>query len=105
MPIFDQGYQHWSGQLSGHAWRWLAVTRQGIRAGLKSRVLRYVLFTAWIPRWRWWSCSVSGDCSNANRAWLPTFIQFMAFLEPGLVADPKHYRVDIWRLLTEFSSR
>ena len=21
MPIFDQGYQHWSGTLSGHAWR------------------------------------------------------------------------------------
>ena len=27
MPIFDQGYQHWDGPLSGHAWRWLAVTR------------------------------------------------------------------------------
>jgi len=35
MPIFDQGYQHWSGQLSGRAWRWLAVTRQGIRGGMK----------------------------------------------------------------------
>ena len=31
MPIFDQGYQHWNGQLSGHAWRWLAVTRHGVR--------------------------------------------------------------------------
>ena len=21
MPIFDQGYQHWRGPLSGHSWR------------------------------------------------------------------------------------
>ena len=31
MPIFDQGYQHWSGHLSGHAWRWLAIARHGVR--------------------------------------------------------------------------
>ncbi len=31
MPIFDQGYQHWSGTLSGHAWRWLPITRHGVR--------------------------------------------------------------------------
>ena len=34
MPIFDQGYQHWSGELSGHAWRWLAITRHGVRVAL-----------------------------------------------------------------------
>ena len=40
MPIFDQGYQHWTGPLSGHAWRWLAVARHGVRATLKNRVVR-----------------------------------------------------------------
>ena len=30
MPIFDQGYQHWSGKLSSHAVRWLAVARHGV---------------------------------------------------------------------------
>ena len=49
MPIFDQGYQHWSGKLSGHAWRWLAITRHGIRAGAKGRMLRIVLLVAWVP--------------------------------------------------------
>ena len=33
MPIFDQGYQHWSGKLWGHGWRWLAITRHGVRIG------------------------------------------------------------------------
>ena len=37
MPILDQGYQHWKGSLRGHAWRWLAITRQGVRAQLKNR--------------------------------------------------------------------
>ena len=35
MPIFDQGYQHWDGKLSGHAWRWLAVARRGVKTQLK----------------------------------------------------------------------
>ena len=34
MPIFDQGYQHWNGELSGHGWRWYAIARHGVRAHL-----------------------------------------------------------------------
>ena len=43
MPIFDQGYQHWSGELTGHGWRWLAITRHGVRIGMKNRLLRIAL--------------------------------------------------------------
>src|SRR5271169_5975899 len=49
MAIFDQGYQHWSGKLSGHTWRWLPISRQGIRAALKKRWMRQVTFLAWVP--------------------------------------------------------
>ena len=49
MPIFDQGYQHWSGTLTGHTWRWLAITRQGVRIGFKNRYLRLVILSAWMP--------------------------------------------------------
>src|SRR5260370_7997989 len=49
MPIFDQGYQHWKGSLSGHAWRWLAVARHGVRTQLKGRVVRLLLLLAWLP--------------------------------------------------------
>ena len=34
VPIFDQGYQHWNGTLTSHAWRWLAITRHGVRVGM-----------------------------------------------------------------------
>ncbi len=47
MPIFDQGYQHWTGELTGHAWRWLAITRHGVRVGMKNRLLATRL--AWSP--------------------------------------------------------
>lgn len=49
MPIFDQGYQHWQGTLSGHGWRWLAVARHGVRAVVQNRVVRLLLLLAWLP--------------------------------------------------------
>jgi ABC-2 type transport system permease protein len=49
MPIFDQGYQHWQGELSGRAWRWWTITWHGVRAGLKNKWLRMILFLAWVP--------------------------------------------------------
>src|SRR5262245_34589465 len=49
MPIFDQGYQHWRGTLSGHGWRWLAITRKGVRAQMKNRWVRMVMLMAWFP--------------------------------------------------------
>lgn len=49
MPIFDQGYQHWQGQLSGHGWRWLAIARRGVRTQLKNRWTRVAMILAWLP--------------------------------------------------------
>jgi ABC-type transport system involved in multi-copper enzyme maturation permease subunit len=49
MPIFDQGYQHWHGALRGHGWRWLAVARHGIRAGMKNIFVRLFVILCWIP--------------------------------------------------------
>jgi len=53
MPIFDQGYQHWQGTLAGHRWRWLAVTRHGVRAQLQNRFVRLLLLLPGCLRWRW----------------------------------------------------
>jgi ABC-2 type transport system permease protein len=95
MPIFDQGYQHWSGELSGHGWRWLAVTRHGVRAGMKNRLLRYVLFAAWTPAvalagiLRVWGLLERGNSS---------IVSFASFLHRSMLADPAQFRVDIWRL-------
>jgi len=49
MPIFDQGYQHWQGPLTAFRWRWLTVARHGIRATLKSRIVKLGVLGAWLP--------------------------------------------------------
>ena len=49
MPIFDQGYQHWNGPLSGHAWRSVAIARHGVRIGMQRRVFRSMLLIALLP--------------------------------------------------------
>src|SRR6516162_10161611 len=49
MPIFDQGYQHWKGPLAGHAWRWLAIARHGVRVQLTSKIVWGLLILAWLP--------------------------------------------------------
>jgi ABC-2 type transport system permease protein len=98
MPIFDQGYQHWSGELSGHGWRWLAISRQGVRAAMKTRWLRQLTFLAWTP-----ALSLAGvlclwgllerRSSVVANMWI-----YLPLIDPRIRADPKHYRVVIWTL-------
>jgi ABC-2 type transport system permease protein len=96
MPIFDQGYQHWKGTLSGHAWRWLAITRHGIRGQLKGRLVRGLLFAAWAPALvlvillALWGLieQGTGDLRDMLKPILP----------PGLTADPHDYRMAVWTI-------
>jgi ABC-2 type transport system permease protein len=99
MPIFDQGYQHWSGTLSGHAWRWLAITRQGVRAGMKNRILRIVLLVAWLPALLLVTFLCSWGLLERNSDLVTPLLGMLTsiFGAPS-VADPKHYRVDVWTI-------
>ncbi|MGD0464836.1 MAG: hypothetical protein ABSB74_20315 [Tepidisphaeraceae bacterium] len=98
MPIFDQGYQHWSGRLSGHAWRWLAVTRHGVRAGLKNRFLRYLILAAWVPAIALVLVLCFWGLIERRSSLVSTLIQFLSFLQPGIITSPRDFRIDIWRL-------
>jgi ABC-2 type transport system permease protein len=98
MPIFDQGYQHWSGTLSGHTWRWLPITRHGVRVGKSGRLLRIVLLVAWLPALALavmlclWGLFERGSD-------LVAFLKpFLEFLGPGVLLDPRQYRVEVWTL-------
>src|SRR6476620_3524456 len=95
MPIFDQGYQHWDGKLSGHAWRWLAVARRGVRTQLKNRWTRMALLLAWLPAialggflalWGLFEQNTD-DCRG-----------FFAFLPPAVQLIPKAFRAEVWSL-------
>jgi ABC-2 type transport system permease protein len=98
MPIFDQGYQHWKGKLSGHAWRWLAITKQGLRVQLKGTlsIARLLLLIASLPAlllvvaMALWGLLEQGSQTA------------VALLQPilptGVAADPHVYRHAVWTI-------
>jgi ABC-2 type transport system permease protein len=100
MPIFDQGYQHWQGPLAGHAWRWLAIARHGVRVQLKGRILRLLLLLAWLPALALvvalalWGLLEQGAESVLGL--------LRPILPPGVLADPHAYRTAMWTLAYSF---
>jgi ABC-2 type transport system permease protein len=102
MPIFDQGYQHWKGELSGHALRWLAITRQGIRTGMKNRLLRTVVTASWLPAVGLIFVVVLWGLVERKTESIMGFaegvIGFFPILNRSMLLDPIQYRTTIWTL-------
>lgn len=94
MPIFDQGYQHWAGTLAGHRWRWLAVSRHGVRTLRKSWVVRIMLFIAWLPALALVSVLTLWGLLEQQAATVVAFLQ--RIFPPEVIASPQEYRSAIW---------
>ncbi|MDB5351394.1 MAG: hypothetical protein JWN86_2641 [Planctomycetota bacterium] len=95
MPIFDQGYQHWDGTLSGHAWRWLAISHRGVRTQLKNRWTRMALLLAWLPALALGMfLALWGLLEQKTDDWKGLF----TFLPAVVLLDPKAFRAEIWSL-------
>jgi ABC-type transport system involved in multi-copper enzyme maturation permease subunit len=96
MPIFDQGYQHWQGSLSGHRWRWLAVARHGVRAQMQNRLVRILLLFAWLPAL---ALVTLLACWGLLEQRAESAIAFLSRLfPPEVIAEPKEYRAAIWTI-------
>jgi ABC-2 type transport system permease protein len=99
MPIFDQGYQRWSGKLSGHAWRWLAITKQGVRTGLTIKWMRWLLLAAWTPALALATVLCAWGLLERNSDLITPYIGFLKTLfGPQSIDDPRAYRVEVWTL-------
>jgi hypothetical protein len=97
MPIFDQGYQHWQGQLAGNSWRWLAIARHGVRVGTKNRLVRVVLILAWVR-----ALALAGAISiwglvEQKSAWAIGLLSAIPAFR-GVVDDPISFRLTAWSL-------
>jgi ABC-2 type transport system permease protein len=100
MPIFDQGYQHWQGPLSGHGWRWLAIARHGVRVQLKNRILRFLLLISWAPAVALVvAVALWGLVELRNETILPLVRNL---LPPEIFRDPIAYRATVWTLAYSF---
>jgi ABC-2 type transport system permease protein len=98
MPVYDQGYQHWSGELSGHTWRWLAITRRGVRTALGVRWLRLFLIVAWMPALVLAAVLCLWGLLERQSALIESIRPLLAFLDQPILAGPREYRQEIWTL-------
>lgn len=106
MPIFDQGYQHWQGRLSGHAWRWLAVTRRGVQAQLKNRWVLTAVMVAWVPALLLATVLAVWGLFEQKSALLTPFLgMFREALPPEIFKDPHYFRSVVWRIAFDFFFR
>ena len=102
MPIFDQGYQHWNGTLAGHSWRWLAIARHGVRAGMKIRVMRLFLLVAWLPALLLGLALCVWGLLERKSETVAPMLQFLRFLEPEMLAEPRRFRVEVWTICYDY---
>jgi ABC-2 type transport system permease protein len=100
MPIFDQGYQHWQGRLSGHRWRWLAVARHGVRTQLKNRFIRLMLLVAWLPAIALVTALTVWGLLEQQAESVMTFLRNV--LPPEVIAQPRDYRTSVWTIAYSF---
>jgi len=105
MPIFDQGYQHWSGQLAGHAWRWLAITRHGLRAALAGRWIRLLLFCAALPAILLAFALAMWGLLELKSDLITSIMPMLGFLDPEILAGPRAFRVVIWTICYSYFLR
>jgi ABC-2 type transport system permease protein len=101
MPIFDQGYQHWKGELASHAWRWLAVTQHGVRAQLKNRYMRVVLFFSLVPAIGLALVLIIWGLIEQRAEMVMPIIRGLRIGEE-MLSDPLAFRSAVWTLAYHF---
>src|SRR5262249_32510815 len=91
------------GTPSGHTWRWLTITRQGIRVGMKNIFLRLFILLSWLPAIGLaFVLCVLGLLEQDS----PLIAPVKAFPTPILPAEilknPKVARVEVWTLCSHY---
>ena len=103
MPIFDQGYQHWSGPLSGHSWRGLAIARQGLRVGQKNRFVRVLMLVSWLPALALAvALCVWGLLERNSSIIAPLLPILRSFLNVEILQNPRNFRLEIWTICYDY---
>jgi ABC-2 type transport system permease protein len=101
MPVFDQGYQHWDGRLSSHAWRWLTVARQGVRAQMKNRFVRIVLLFALLPAIGLVLFLTAWGLLEQKAEFIRPIFAFLN-LPREMMEGPRAFRQPIWNMAFHF---
>lgn len=98
MPIFDQGYQHWKGQRSGHAWRWWTITRHGVRALSRSWWTRIAVLAAWLPAMALVGTLIVWGLFEQKSSLITPFLALLRQFPPEIQGGPRNFRVSVWTM-------
>ncbi len=98
MPIFDQGYQHWHGKLSGQAGRWLPITRNGVQVQLKNRYIRWFLMAACLPALVLTGLLAIWGLFEQGSEFLRPYLFLFQNLPADIRSGPKAFRTPLWTL-------
>jgi ABC-2 type transport system permease protein len=105
MPIFDQGYQHWNGELAGHAWRWLAVAREGVRTQLRKKGSKALLILGFGPALTLSSALIIWGLLEQQSSLLDPIRPLLGGLPEEILAGPKAYRTPFWTMAYNYFFR
>src|SRR5262249_51878146 len=100
MPIFDQGYQHWNGARSGHLCRWWTITRHGVRAQLRNRLVRLFLVFAYVPALALITVLAVWGLLEQQAESVLTLLRRL--LPAEMIAQPQDFRVAVWTIAYSF---
>lgn len=98
MPIFDQGYQHWQGKLSGHATRWFTISQYGVRTQLRSRWATFLVVVAWVPALVLAAALVFWGLIEQKSSLIAPLMGLVR-LPPNVLANARVHRLDAWTIL------
>lgn len=105
MPIFDQGYQHWNGRLSGHAWRWLAVADEGVRAQMARKGSKWLIIAGFSPALALAVMLIIWGLLEQQSSLLEPFQFLLRGLPEEIRSGPRAYRSAFWTLAFDFFFR
>src|SRR5436305_10601450 len=97
MPIFDQGYQHWNGTLSGHTWRWWTIARRGLQVQGRGTFALIITAMAAIPAIGLSIVLVFWGLFEQKAEIIQPIVQFLQ-LPPEISEGPKAFRLAVWTI-------
>lgn len=98
MPIFDQGYQHWQGPLTSHAWRWRAVALQGVRKQARRRLTKWLVAVAFVPALVLAAFLIFWGLLEQKSTLIQPLLFLIQNLPEEVQSGPKAYRSAVWTL-------
>lgn len=98
MPIFDQGYQNWTGKLAHPRGGWWTIARRGVLTQLQKKGMKFWLFAATLPALALSAFLVVWGLLEQQSSLLAPLMFLLRGLPDSIKTDPQAYRLAVWTM-------